>query len=116
MFVFLVSLFLVLNERFGRSSKSGTFDNLTSVSSAYSPDCLSSSAGDISNFPQQPFMSSCRLVTRKGNSTEGGTYRRNKDLVSLPSHITQGVRQEIWTEAQTMREGLAHQSPDFHIR
>lgn len=66
MFVFLVSLFLVLNERFGRSSKSGTFDNLTSVSSAYSPDCLSSSAGDISNFPQQPFMSSCRLSQGRG--------------------------------------------------
>lgn len=114
MFVFSVSLFLVLNERFGRSSKSGTFDDLTCLS-AYSPDCLCSSADDISNFPQQPFMGSCRL-SQGSELAEGGTHRRNKDPVSLPSHITRRVRQEIWMEAQIMWEGLERQSPGFHIQ
>ena len=31
-------------------------------------------------------------VTRKRNSKEGGTHRRNKDPVSLPSHITRRDR------------------------
>lgn len=42
------------------AQKSCTVDALTALS-PYSPDCPCSSAGDISNFPQQPFMNSCRL-------------------------------------------------------
>lgn len=101
--VFLVSLFPVLNECFGRSSKSGTFDNLKPVSSAYSAVCLSSLAGDITNFPQQPFRSSCSLSSGSGIAWRVA-HRRNKDPVSLPSHITRRVRQEIWAKAQTTWE------------
>ena len=80
--VFLVSLFPVLNECFGRSSKSGTFDNLKPVSSAYSAVCLSSLAGDITDFPQQPFRSSCSLSRGSGIAWRVA-HRRNQDPVSL---------------------------------
>ena len=102
-FVFLVSLFPVLNECFGRSSKSGTFDNLKPVSSAYSAVCLSSLAGDITDFPQEPFRNSCSLSRGRGIAW-GVAHRQNRDTVSLPSHITCRVRQEIWTKAQPMWE------------
>lgn len=47
----VLSFFLVLNETFGRSPKLCASDDSTSISSTYSPDCLCSSASDISNFP-----------------------------------------------------------------
>lgn len=43
------------------------------------------SAGDVSNFPQQPFMSSCRLSQGNGNSTMSVT--EEKKILFLCHHI-----------------------------
>ena len=111
-FVFLVSLFPVLNECFGRSSKSGTFDNLKPVSSAYSAVCLSSLAGDITDFPQEPFRNSCSLSRGRGIARRVAHTGEIRTLFLC--HRILHVETGNLDESTNYVGGLEHQSPGVH--
>lgn len=103
-------LFLVLTGSLGRDPESCSLDHFTSVSSVCSPLRVCSSAGDVSNFPQQPFMSSRRLSQGSGIAQTVGCPAEIR-LLFCCHYAFHTDRQETWTEAQAGPEGSGHWCP-----